>query len=59
MYYSIPGRKSGIFRIHYGHATAAAEISLWNNLKHILVRTFKFGMWSYMGDATNAIVLRP
>ena len=27
-----------------------------DNLKNILVRTFKFGMWVYMGNATNAIV---
>ena len=25
----VPGRKSGILRIRYGHATAAAEISFW------------------------------
>ena len=25
--------------------------------KNILVRTFKFGMWVYMGNGTNAIVL--
>ena len=30
-----------------------------DNLKNILVRTFKFGMWVYMGNATNAIVLWP
>ena len=28
-----------------------------DNLKNILVRTVKFGMWVYMGNATNAIVL--
>ena len=28
-----------------------------DNLKNILVRPFKFGMWAYMGNATNAIVL--
>ena len=28
-----------------------------DNLKNILGRTFKFGMWVYMGNATNAIVL--
>ena len=28
-----------------------------DNLKNILVRTFKFGMWVYIGNATNAIVL--
>ena len=28
-----------------------------DNLKIILVRTFKFGMWVYMGNAMNAIVL--
>ena len=28
-----------------------------DNLKNILVRPFKFGMWVYMGNATNAIVL--
>ena len=28
-----------------------------NNLQNILVRPFKFGMWVYMGNATNAIVL--
>ena len=28
-----------------------------DNLKNILVRTFKFGMWVYMGNATKAIVL--
>ena len=27
-----------------------------DNLKNILVRPFKFGMWLYMGNATNAIV---
>ena len=26
-----------------------------DNLKNILVRPFKFGMWVYMGSATNAI----
>ena len=25
--------------------------------KNILVRPFKFGMWVYMGNATNTIVL--
>ena len=28
-----------------------------DNLKNILVRTFKFGMCVYMGNATSAIVL--
>ena len=28
-----------------------------DNLKNSLVRPFKFGMWVYMGNATNAIVL--
>ena len=28
-----------------------------DNLKNILARTFKYGMWVYMGNATNAIVL--
>ena len=28
-----------------------------DNLQNILVRPFKFGMWVYMGNATNAIVL--
>ena len=28
-----------------------------DNLKNILVSPFKFGMWVYMGNATNAIVL--
>ena len=28
-----------------------------DNLKNNLLRTFKFGMWVYMGNATNAIVL--
>ena len=28
-----------------------------DNLKNILVRPSKFGMWVYMGNATNAIVL--
>ena len=27
-----------------------------DNVKNILVRPFKFGMWVYMGNATNAIV---
>ena len=27
-----------------------------DNFKNILVRPFKFGMWVYMGNATNAIV---
>ena len=26
-----------------------------DNLKNILVRPFKFGMWVYMGNATNVI----
>ena len=30
-----------------------------DNLKNILVSTFKFGMWVYMGNATNTIVLWP
>ena len=34
-------------RFHFGH----------DNLKNILVRPFKFGMWVYMGNATKAIVL--
>ena len=28
-----------------------------DNLKNILVRPFKFGMWVYMGNATNSVVL--
>ena len=28
-----------------------------DNLKNILVRPCRFGMWVYMGNATNAIVL--
>ena len=28
-----------------------------NNLKNIFVRPFIFGMWVYMGNATNTIVL--
>ena len=28
-----------------------------DNLKNILVRPFKFGMWVYMSNATNAVVL--
>ena len=28
-----------------------------DNLKDILVRPFKFGMWVYTGNAINAIVL--
>ena len=28
-----------------------------DNFKNILVRPFKFGMWVYMSNATNAIVL--
>ena len=28
-----------------------------DNFKNILVRPFKFGVWVYMGNATNAIVL--
>ena len=28
-----------------------------NNLKTILVRPFKFGIWVYMGNVTNTIVL--
>ena len=28
-----------------------------DNLKNILVRPFKFGMWVYMGNARNTIVL--
>ena len=30
-----------------------------DKLKNILVRPFKFGMWVYMGNAMNAIVLLP
>ena len=31
-----------------------------DNLKEdIFVRPFKFGMWEYMGNATNTIVLSP
>ena len=30
-----------------------------DNLKNILVRPFKFGMWVYMGNAPGAIVLWP
>ena len=30
-----------------------------DTLKNILVRTFKFGMWVYMGNATNTVVLWP
>ena len=56
----IPGRKSGILRIQYGHAAGPPPQRFpfgSDNLKNILVRTFKFGMWVYMGNATNAIVL--
>ena len=59
----IPGRKSGILRIQYGPSAIAAattEISFKNlklYLKNILVRPFKFGMWVYMDNATNTIVL--
>ena len=28
-FHCIPGRKSGLLRIQYGHAAAAAEISFW------------------------------
>ena len=35
----------------------SAEISFGrDNLKNILVGTFKFGMWVYMGNATNDII---
>ena len=27
-----------------------------DHLKNILVRPFKFGLWLYMGNATNAVV---
>ena len=30
-----------------------------DNLKNILVRPFKFGLWVYMGNAMNALVLSP
>ena len=30
-----------------------------DNLKNILVGPFRFGMWVYMGNATNTIVLSP
>ena len=61
----IPGKKSGILRIQYGHAATTATGSPppqrfsfgRDNFKNILVRPFKFGMWVYMGNATNAIVL--
>ena len=48
----IPGRKSVWSRrhrrdFHFGR----------DNLKNILVRPLKFGMWVYMGNATHAIVL--
>ena len=57
--YLYPGQKSGILGIQYGH-TAAAEISFGrDNLKNILISSFKFGMWVYMGNAGNAIVLCP
>ena len=52
-----PDESRGYLGIQYGHAAAAAEISFGrDNLKNILVSTFKFGMWVYMGNATNAIV---
>ena len=45
-------------RIQYGDAAAAERFPFGrDNLKNILVRRFKFGMWVYMGNATNAIVL--
>ena len=28
-----------------------------DNLKNILVRTFKFGMWVYMGNATKILAI--
>ena len=35
-----------------------ADFGCHNSIRlDILVRTFKFGMWVYMGNATNAIVL--
>ena len=30
---------------------------LYDNLKNILVRPFRFGMWVYTGNATNVVVL--
>ena len=40
----------------FSTVAAAAEISFGrDNLKNILVSTFKFFMWVYMGNATNDI----
>ena len=41
-------------RFPFGHD----NLKLFKYL-NILVRPFKFGMWVYMGNATNAIVLQP
>ena len=56
-YYCIPGRKLGIL----GFSTVMPPPQRFpfgrDNIKNILVRPFKFGIWVYMGNATNAIVL--
>ena len=48
-------------RGYYGFSTVTSPPQRFpfghDNLKNILVRPFKFGMWVYMGNATNTIVL--
>ena len=48
-------------RVYLGFSTVTPPLQRFSfgrdNLKNILVRTFKFGMWVYMGNATSAIVL--
>ena len=48
-------------KIQYSHAATPPQRFPFgrNDLKSILVRPFKFGVWVYMGNATNAIVLWP
>ena len=48
-------------RGHLGFSTVTPPTQRFpygrDNLKNILVRPFKFGMWIYMGNVMNAIVL--
>ena len=48
-----------ILRIQYGPLLPPLQRFTFgrDNLKNILVKLFKFGIWVYMGNATNAIVL--
>ena len=54
----IPDESRGYFRFSMVIPPQRFPFGL-DKLKNILVRPFKFGMWVYMGNATNAIVLWP